>query len=404
MAVSIRLAPTRSFLRLKISEATLVPVAFIPQNILFITSMPLADMEGGGATAARSVVDCLRSISATTNITLLSLRQQKSKCPHHLKQALSLLRSLLSRLPSKSFFDMPVFGYGPMLREIKDNKYDCIVINGGALFFLAPHLPKNTLNVCVVHNIEHELYREQLKQWAKLPLLAKIADIDLKKLMNMEKNAFLALPNFICLSTLDAKSIQKQNHNARVLTLPTAFSYASTKARVLGPTNTPLRLAFLAKYSWWPNRQGIEWFIDQVLDKLPQGLVTLDLYGRGAESYAKRHPDIRIQGYVESLNTVWQNSDIIICPIHAGSGINIKLVESLYNRRPVLATHFATRGLPLINDPALVCIDTAQEWVGFLNSDQARRLAKSTPSESTVNMFSQTGQSQKLCDFFASLP
>jgi glycosyltransferase involved in cell wall biosynthesis len=78
----------------------------------------------------------------------------------------------------------------------------------------------------------------------------------------------------------------------------------------------------------------------------------------------------------------------MVCPTHAGAGVNIKLAESLHNRMPVLATTQAVGGLACVSGPGLVVIDDAEDWAAFLDSPGAEQLADQMPSEELCEQFS----------------
>jgi hypothetical protein len=79
-------------------------------------------------------------------------------------------------------------------------------------------------------------------------------------------------------------------------------------------------------------------------------------------------------GFVPSLVDIWAACDVMICPIHAGGGVSVKLAEIVYNGVPVVATSFAARGLPLEPHPSIVLLDGAEGWIRFLRSRDADAL------------------------------
>jgi hypothetical protein len=77
----------------------------------------------------------------------------------------------------------------------------------------------------------------------------------------------------------------------------------------------------------------------------------------------------------------------------------VKFAEAVYNRMPVLATRHAARGLALDEDAALVLLDEAGEWIEFLNSPAALRLAEQQVAEKTAAGFSMEIQRARLQQF-----
>jgi hypothetical protein len=65
----------------------------------------------------------------------------------------------------------------------------------------------------------------------------------------------------------------------------------------------------------------------------------------------------------------------------------------------VLANNNAARGLPLIDDPAVMFLDDPKEWVELLNSTAAGVLAERTVSEKTAVSFSMNSYQDVFHEF-----
>ena len=108
-------------------------------------------------------------------------------------------------------------------------------------------------------------------------------------------------------------------------------------------------------------------------------------------------------GYVPEFDGIWAVCDVMICPMLSGSGVNVKLVEALYNRMPVLATHFAARGVQLPDDPAIKLLDGAEEWIAFLSSPAADRLSDSMVPKELAEAFSAHRHSEPVHRFLGNV-
>jgi glycosyltransferase involved in cell wall biosynthesis len=369
---------------------------------LFITAGPPADVVGGGGTATRSVIEMLQSPPINAHVDIESLRLRASRVPHRLRQVVALLRSLWSALPSKTLFDIASSAHKRIADRIGSGRYDLVVINGGDLFFLARHLHPDALGLGIAHNVEFALYADQTARLRRLPFIGRLFERDLSKLERWEREGMRRLGHVLCLSHEDAASLAKLEPRVPTLCQPTTFSYDPYRRDTKRTVERPFKLGFLAKYSWWPNVASVNWLINCVLPGLPAGMVEVHLFGPGAEQFAERHPAIVVRGFITDLVQVWEESDIIICPMVSGSGINIKFIEAIYNGCPVLATPLTGRGLPTIQDDAVVFRSTADEWIDFLRGENAVTLVRSQPQEGTCAMFATHDATARLADFLAS--
>lgn len=53
---------------------------------------------------------------------------------------------------------------------------------------------------------------------------------------------------------------------------------------------------------------------------------------------------INVAGFVESLDDILSMADAMVCPMHLGSGVKVKMIDALANACPVLASHEALHG------------------------------------------------------------
>ena len=146
--------------------------------------------------------------------------------------------------------------------------------------------------------------------------------------------------------------------------------------------------------AWWPNRQGLSWFLSNVFPHVGPN-VHLNLFGEGTERYARGVARVTQHGPVDNLAEVWSRCDLMICPMHAGGGVSTKLAEAVYHGVPVLATSLATRGLPLSDDPCITVSDDAEDWIEHLTSPNAsagQRISPTLSDQFAVHTHRETVQ------------
>jgi glycosyltransferase involved in cell wall biosynthesis len=129
-----------------------------------------------------------------------------------------------------------------------------------------------------------------------------------------------------------------------------------------------------------PNVQSFKWFYDQVFiphlaDKGVTVLVAGTIYWDLLNEY--RHPNLFFGGLLKNLDLVYAAAPIVILPIRAGAGTNIKTLEALSMCKPIVGTSMAFRGLtsdrvtyPTFDDP-----EAYAKQVLDLLADREERLA-----------------------------
>lgn len=93
--------------------------------------------------------------------------------------------------------------------------------------------------------------------------------------------------------------------------------------------NKRKKILFFGGY-YLPNVRGIEWFIKKVYPQLsdkPELIVA----GRGMDKLKENHyPDgVEIRGYIESIEEIYRDADVVISPIFEGGGMKVKVAEAM---------------------------------------------------------------------------
>lgn len=309
---------------------------------------------------------------------------------------MSLAQSYISELPALTLFTrQPEFKL--RIRNIaRSQHFDAALINGGDMLWAVKELPPEIPTVLIAHNLEHQVLTQKL---ANYPFLSHVLKREIIKQRRYEIEGFRRSRGVIFLSAAEMDWGCNQVQGLRALHVPPMFTNPPI-ARQPKP-NGHLRLGFLADFAWWPNRQSWKWLMDKILPKVCRP-ITVHVFGRQSDRIPTRGKVIS-HGFVQNLREVWKQVDIMICPIHEGAGVNIKLAESLYNRMPVLATTLAVRGLECPSGPGLTIMDSAEEWVAFLSSSQADLLAAEVPSEELRRQFSPDRHREKLENFLTEV-
>jgi len=354
-------------------------------RVLFITSQAQLMGTGGGITHTRGILSLLEMIDGA-EVSLLALPLPLKSVPHAGRQIRALAKSLGSGYPSKTHYLLNARARHRIRAAFATEAIDIVIFNGADLLALIDQVPPEIHCVLISHNVETNIISGQVAAFGSPTLLRRILTRDIEKTRRMEENGARRMDSVVAISHEDARWYERLSPDMRVCVISGTFAYEPYQG-ARPPAARPLQVAYLAKMSWWPNRQGADWFVSSILPSLPIGTVEAHFYGPGSEAFDGQHPALRGHGFVESLHTVWRSTSFTVCPILDGSGINVKLIESLYNRVPVLATPHACRGLPPIDDPAIAIVPP-DEWPAFLRSEQAIALAAATVRPETANQFS----------------
>lgn len=343
--------------------------------------------KNGAATVTRNLIQLLECPPIQAVVECVPVSSPPSRSIHRLRQAACIGGSILSSIPAKARFTYSLRYRKRILRRLLETSFDLLMINGSDLLWIVPWLPAGTRCVLVAHNLEHLLFASQAGMIEQqFPLFATLTRRERQKLQHFESEGMRAVRNIIFLSRCEAAYAEARSLAARSIVVPPVFCRPPAERISSSRISPLLQVGFVGSMFWWPNREGLLWFLRSVFPQV-ETCLQLHLFGEGTQELASNHPNILKHGAVRDLERAWLNCDVMICPMFHGGGVSVKLAEALYNGVPTLATTFAIRGLPIQTDPCLTVLDGEREWSEFLSSPSAAELRHRRISPLLANRF-----------------
>jgi glycosyltransferase involved in cell wall biosynthesis len=121
------------------------------------------------------------------------------------------------------------------------------------------------------------------------------------------------------------------------------------------------------------NKRAIANFLHKVWCKLVTKFdqkIQLNIVGKICEELAdvRIPPNVKLTGWIDELETVYQEADIIINPVYFGTGLKIKNVEALGYGKPLVTTTIGAEGLEHGINKAFLVSDHPKEAVKQLST------------------------------------
>jgi hypothetical protein len=352
---------------------------------------------GGAWTVTRGLLSVIRGEPLNAEVHVIPV-PARSRAAHRTRQYASLARSLVSPFPAKIHFSRSAAMISGVRRALREKSFDLILINGSDLLWLLPYLPSTAAVALVAHNVEHELFADQIACQSAPGLLQALLRRDCERLRAFELENLETIHNVIFLSQRDADSVRRHGLLLNTLTVPPLFDPPPLPGhRVRQPTSGLVEAGMIANFKWWPNRQALAWFLGDVMPRL-NGNLRIHLFGSASER-ASDHPQLVRHGYVDDIEAIWEMCDFMISPLIRGGGVSVKTAHAISQRVPIVATSKAVRGLALDADPAIVLLDCADDWVSFLNSSLAENLGGRDVAWTTASRFHPDAYRNVIADF-----
>jgi glycosyltransferase involved in cell wall biosynthesis len=253
-----------------------------------------------------------------------------------------------------------------LVREVRENIYDIIQFEG---LFVAPYLEgvrKNTRARLIyrAHNIEHQVW-ERLALQKSDPfkkIFLKLIAGRIKRYELQHLNSFDAIAVF---TGQDKTTMQQYGATVNIEVIPAGIDVTLYQPQ---PEKTEFpSLFFLGSLSWMPNREGIEWFLENFRGDIVNGELRARLYVAGNDipeqfDEYEAMDKIFIKGEVDDALEFINSKAIMIVPLLSGGGMRVKIVEGMAMQKCIISTSLGAEGIKYSNGENILIADTREEF------------------------------------------
>jgi glycosyltransferase involved in cell wall biosynthesis len=139
------------------------------------------------------------------------------------------------------------------------------------------------------------------------------------------------------------------------------------------------RLLFIGSFAHKPNVMALEFFVNDVFPRL-RGVTLHVIAGANRERFPVaanlNQRGVEVDGFVADVRPAYQRAAIVIAPLVASAGTNIKVLEAMAMGKCVVSTTAGVNGLDLAPGEHFVLTNTADEMaqaIASLLADSAER-------------------------------
>ena len=131
-------------------------------------------------------------------------------------------------------------------------------------------------------------------------------------------------------------------------------------------------IAFLGGFNHYPNVQAVEWFVANVMPLVRKQLpgAKLRVYGSympdALADLLEDQADVVAEGWVESVQDVYDHCRVFVAPLQSGAGIKGKVIGALAHGVPTVMSAVAAEGIGVNNGTDGFVAATPQEWVAAI--------------------------------------
>jgi glycosyltransferase involved in cell wall biosynthesis len=257
------------------------------------------------------------------------------------------------------------------------------------------------------HNIEHLIWhriaineRNPLKRYYLRHLFLTLKNYELEMLRKTD--------GIVAITPTDAAFFEKHSGKTPVISIPFGIELGKYKVPVGQPATTDL--FHIGSMNWYPNEEGIIWFLSKVWPLLTQELPSLKFYlaGREMPDWLKNlnSTNVEVVGEVPDALEFMHNHAVMVVPLFSGSGIRIKIIEAMAAGRAVISTEIGAEGIPITHGENILIANTVDEFIEMIKKVQDTGLRQKIGNNARKLVLSQHDNSllmKQLTEFYQKL-
>jgi glycosyltransferase involved in cell wall biosynthesis len=232
---------------------------------------------------------------------------------------------------------------------IKAEQFDFLQIEFYKLLPLICFLPRNLKIIFVLHEIrflrlEQEFEREVHNRNQNNFYISQIRGLEMDLLKQYDK--------IILLSDFDRKILLKEIEGDKLITSPLTIRKNDLKSN--DDYKFDNKLFFIGGSGHMPNVDAVTWFLENCWEKIiaQKSNLRFIIIGQWVESKVQefsKYKNVEFLGFVDSLSDNFKNG-ILVVPIRIGSGIRMKIIDSVNHGIPFVSTSVGVEGLNFRDD------------------------------------------------------
>jgi glycosyltransferase involved in cell wall biosynthesis len=233
-------------------------------------------------------------------------------------------------------------------------------------------VPVTTPLVLNAHNVEHQLLEQRVRMTAG-PLRRTFLGTQCSKLQDFERSACRRATAVLACSTTDADSLRALAPGTDVHVVPNGVDLDALRP---APHPGGARIAFVGQMGWFPNRDGVEWFLHDILPRIlasrPDASFVVIGKHEGLQVPDGLATHVRLAGFVPDLRPLLHGAAIYVVPLRVGSGTRLKVLEAMALGKAIVTTSVGSEGIALRDGQSALFADDAGTFadavIGLLDS------------------------------------
>ena len=252
-----------------------------------------------------------------------------------------------------------------LIEVLKEEKFDIVQLE---MIYMAPYIDvirehSDAKIVMRMHNVEHKIWERIAKKtvffakrWYINHLARTLRDYEMKSLSKVDGIAAITLTDAAYFRRVTATP---------VIDLP--FGVDIEKFDPVFEVGDKPTFYHIGSMNWMPNEEGIKWFLKNVWGDVVKRIPDAKLYlaGRNMPKWLlkKKKKNVEIVGEVPDAHEFVNQHNVAIVPLFSGSGMRIKIIESMALGKTVITTLVGAEGIQYTEFDNIIIADNVPKMV-----------------------------------------
>jgi len=349
-------------------------------NILYISNKPIYPLIDGGCIAMNQFLKCL--LKAGYNVKHFTVSTHKhtyseTEYPIALNSIIHTESSFidtrinpfsaLAYIFKKGSYNIDRFKSSrfrsKLKSHLKNNKVDIVIFESIYLasYFSVVKKYSTAKTIIRSHNVEYEIWERLAENEAFF-----LKKIYFKKLAKDLKKAELSIINktdgIISITFEDEKKLLKYGVKIPLTTIPVSIESQSLNCDYL--VNSFFHIGSM---NWLPNLEAVNNLINNIFPKIRLKIPTAKLYLGGSfmpdTIQTSESEGIIVEGFINNVPNFITSNGIMLAPIKSGSGVRVKILESMSFGVPIVTTKIGIEGIHSTNGTDIMIANTEDEFI-----------------------------------------
>jgi glycosyltransferase involved in cell wall biosynthesis len=280
--------------------------------------------------------------------------------PSRQRSQLKYLRKLWHTVRGRCDY-LPV--HDPALRSTvarlaTGERFDVVMLS--TVFLARLPLPPAVPVVADTHNVEYDVHR-RIAESGDRPLRCIYARRQCAITKAEEEHCGQRVGLLLATSDRDRRLFEDELRLSNVAVVPNGIDVREFRpaAAAMGP---PV-IVFSGLMSYYPNQQGVRWFLNAVFPEVVRRVpdVRLVIAGAAPPPWLRARQDSRVYvtGAVPDMRPYLAQARAVIVPLQIGGGTRVKILEAQAMGKPVVSTTIGAEGLEQDRDVSILIADAA---------------------------------------------